>query len=68
MAETRKLAALAVDVARYSELAGADEERTLARLRRSEPYPIRSQWPKSERARDGSARRAKMLVVAGARM
>jgi adenylate cyclase len=34
MAETRKLAAiLAPDVAGYSKLAGADEERTLARLR-----------------------------------
>ena len=34
MAETRKLAAiLAADVAGYSRLAGADEERTLARLR-----------------------------------
>lgn len=36
MAETRKLAALAVDVAGYSKLAGADEERTLVRLRRSD--------------------------------
>ena len=34
MAESRKLAAiLAADVAGYSKLAGADEERTLARLR-----------------------------------
>src|SRR5271165_1918181 len=34
MSETRKLAAiLAADVAGYSRLAGADEERTLARLR-----------------------------------
>ena len=34
MAETRKLAAiLAADVAGYSKLASADEERTLARLR-----------------------------------
>ncbi len=34
MAETRKLAAIfAADVAGYSKLAGADEERTLARLR-----------------------------------
>jgi adenylate cyclase len=34
MAETRKLAGiLAADVAGYSRLAGADEERTLARLR-----------------------------------
>jgi adenylate cyclase len=34
MAETRKLAAiLATDVAGYSKLAAADEERTLARLR-----------------------------------
>ena len=34
MAETRKLAAiLAADVAGYSTLAAADEERTLARLR-----------------------------------
>ena len=34
MAETRKLAAiLAADVVGYSRLAGADEERTLARLR-----------------------------------
>jgi class 3 adenylate cyclase len=34
MAETRKLAAiLAADVAGYNKLAGADEERTLARLR-----------------------------------
>jgi adenylate cyclase len=34
MAETRKLAAiLAADAAGYSRLAGADEERTLARLR-----------------------------------
>jgi adenylate cyclase len=34
MAETRKLAPiLAADVVGYSKLAGADEERTLARLR-----------------------------------
>jgi adenylate cyclase len=34
MAETRKLAAiLAADIAGYSKLAGANEERTLARLR-----------------------------------
>jgi hypothetical protein len=34
MAETRKLAAiLAADVVGYSKLAGADEDRTLARLR-----------------------------------
>jgi adenylate cyclase len=34
MAETRKLAAiLAADVAGYSKLASADDERTLARLR-----------------------------------
>jgi class 3 adenylate cyclase len=34
MTETRKLAAiLAADLAGYSKLAGADEERTLARLR-----------------------------------
>jgi hypothetical protein len=34
MTETRKLAAiLAADVVGYSKLAGADEERTLARLR-----------------------------------
>jgi hypothetical protein len=34
MAETRKLAAIpAADLAGYSKLAGADEERTLARLR-----------------------------------
>jgi class 3 adenylate cyclase len=34
MAETRKLAAIpAADVVGYSKLAGADEERTLARLR-----------------------------------
>ena len=33
MAETRKLSILAADVAGYSKLAGADEERTLARLR-----------------------------------
>jgi adenylate cyclase len=34
MVETRKLAAiLAADVAGYSKLAAADEERTLARLR-----------------------------------
>ncbi len=34
MAETRKLAAILVaDVVGYSQLAGADEERTLARLR-----------------------------------
>jgi class 3 adenylate cyclase len=34
VAETRKLAAiLAADVAGYSKLAAADEERTLARLR-----------------------------------
>jgi hypothetical protein len=42
MAETRKLAAiLAADVAGYSRLAAADEERTLARLRalRSELAP-----------------------------
>jgi hypothetical protein len=40
MLETRNLAAiLAADVAGYSKLAGADEERTLARLRalRSDP-------------------------------
>jgi adenylate cyclase len=33
MAETRKLAAILADAAGYSKLAGADEERTLARLR-----------------------------------
>ena len=34
MSETRKLAAILVaDVVGYSRLAGADEERTLARLR-----------------------------------
>jgi adenylate cyclase len=34
MAETRKLVAiLAADIAGYSKLAGADEERTLARMR-----------------------------------
>jgi adenylate cyclase len=34
MSETRKLAAILVaDVAGYSRLAGADEDRTLARLR-----------------------------------
>jgi class 3 adenylate cyclase len=34
MAETRKLVAiLTADVVGYSKLAGADEERTLARLR-----------------------------------
>jgi adenylate cyclase len=34
MTETRKLAAiLAADVVGYSKLAGADEDRTLARLR-----------------------------------
>jgi adenylate cyclase len=34
MTETRKLAAILVsDVAGYSRLAGADEDRTLARLR-----------------------------------
>jgi hypothetical protein len=53
-----------VDVAGYSKLADTDEERTLARLRRALTLSIRSQWPNSERARDGSARRAKMLVVA----
>jgi adenylate cyclase len=31
--ETRKIAALLVDVVGFSRLAGADEERTLARLR-----------------------------------
>jgi adenylate cyclase len=37
MPETRKLAAiLAADVAGYSELAGADEERTLAVARRQQ--------------------------------
>ena len=43
MPETRKLAAiLAADVAGYSKLAGADEERTLARLRalRSEGFLV----------------------------
>ena len=51
MAETRKLAAiLAADVAGYSRLAGADEERTLARLRtlRSDQLPtrvVRQMWP-----------------------
>jgi adenylate cyclase len=34
MAETRKIAAILVaDIVGYSRLAGADEERTLARLR-----------------------------------
>src|ERR1700731_4696974 len=33
MAETRKLAAFSADVVGFSELAGSDEERTLARLR-----------------------------------
>ena len=37
MTETRKLAAILVaDVVGYSRLAGADEDRTLARLRASE--------------------------------
>ena len=51
MAETRKLAAiLAADVAGYSRLAGADEERTLARLRalRGDQLPtrvVRQMWP-----------------------
>ncbi len=36
MTETRKLVAiLAADVVGYSRLAGTDEDRTLARLRRS---------------------------------
>ena len=41
MAETRKLAAiLAADVVGYSRLAGADEERTLARLRALRRAPL----------------------------
>ena len=46
MAETRKLAAiLAADVAGYSKLAGADEERTLARLRALQrPAHRRRDW------------------------
>jgi len=54
MAETRKLAALAVDVAGYSKLAGTDEERTLARLRRSDlidPFTMAEQRTCSGRQR-----------------
>jgi class 3 adenylate cyclase len=41
MPETRKLAAiLAADVVGYSKLAGADEDRTLVRLRRQKLKPI----------------------------
>ena len=43
MVETRKLAAiLAADVAGYSKLVGADEERTLARLRALRSLIVRS--------------------------
>ena len=43
MPETRKLAAiLAAEVVGYSRLAGADEERTLARLRGAAGGPERS--------------------------
>ena len=51
MTETRKLAAILVaDVVGYSRLAGADEDRTLARLRalRSDlidPDDLRAPWP-----------------------
>jgi hypothetical protein len=50
MAETRKLAAiLAADVAGYSKLAGADEERTLASL----SLPITSRALAATTARSG---------------
>jgi hypothetical protein len=45
MTETRKLAAILVaDVVGYSRLAGADEERTLARLRALRSDLIAFQW------------------------
>src|SRR5271166_316930 len=47
MTETRKLAAiLAADMVGYSRLAGADEERTLARLRALRAGPARSALPR----------------------
>jgi adenylate cyclase len=52
MAETRKLAAiLAADVVGYSKLAGADEERTLARLRALRSDLIGSDHRRASRAR-----------------
>ena len=67
MPETRKLAAiLAADVVGYSRLAGADEERTLARLRglraprRSRRRDARGSWrrPLGGRAETAAADRA----------
>jgi hypothetical protein len=68
MAETRKLAALfAADVAGYSRLAGADEERTLARhspkvsvdILKPESRPLKSQqgpfWTPTKVGADTSA-------------
>jgi hypothetical protein len=62
MNETRKLAAILVsDVVGYSRLAGADEDRILARLRtlRSAPRldPLRSALAKLAEAGYGGARR-----------
>jgi hypothetical protein len=51
MSETRKLVAILVaDVVGYSRLAGADEERTLARLRGSSKRPDRSRDSRASRA------------------
>ena len=58
MAETRKLAAiLAADVAGYSKLAGADEERTLARLRALRSDLIDPDHRRASRARRRAHRR-----------
>ena len=52
MAETRKLAAiLAADVVGYSRLAGADEDRTLARLRGAAERSDRSRHRRASRPR-----------------
>ena len=58
MAETRKLAAiLAADVVGYSKLAGADEERTLARLRGLRSDLIDPDHRRTSRARREAHRR-----------
>ena len=51
MSETRKIAAILVaDVVGYSRLAGADEDRTLSRLRGSEERPDRPRHRRASRA------------------
>ena len=58
MAETRKLAAILVsDVVGYSRLAGADEDRTLARLRALAQRSHRPDDRRASRARRQAHRR-----------